>query len=74
MQQNNEVPDDLLLPCNGTAVQRCDFEAGDVRVMEQPGLTSMHTIFQRLHNVFEKQIHRFNDHLSGEELYQVNRS
>ena len=44
---------------------------GDVRANEQPGLTSMHTIFVRLHNYFERHMYRFNKHLSSEELFQV---
>ena len=73
VQQNIRINpnEDLLMPCVPGQQQECDFEGGDVRVMEQPGLTSMHTIFPRLHNVFEQRIYRFNKDLSGEELYQV---
>ena len=73
VQQNIRIYEkkDLLMPCAPGQVQECDFEAGDVRVNEQPGLTSLHAIFPRLHNVFEEQIYRFNKDLSGEELYQV---
>ena len=44
---------------------------GDVRANEQPGLTSLHTIFVRLHNKFEEEIFAQNPSLSGEDLFQV---
>ena len=52
---------------------RWHLHTGDVRANEQPGLTSMHTVFVRLHNVFENQMYRFNRHLNSEQLYQVQR-
>ena len=44
---------------------------GDIRVNEQPGLISMHTIFIRLHNLIEEQSYRQTPHWDSERLYQV---
>ena len=38
---------------------------------EQPGLASMHTIFVRLHNVFESRIRNRRPNFSNETLFQV---
>ena len=45
--------------------------AADVRANEQPGLTSMHTLFVRLHNRFEEELHNENPLLTGDRLYYV---
>ena len=48
------------------------FVAGDVRAVEQPGLTSMHTLFVRHHNSLCDQL--FNQGMRGDELiYQTAR-
>ncbi|KAG5677506.1 hypothetical protein PVAND_007262 [Polypedilum vanderplanki] len=46
------------------------FTAGDVRVNEQAGLLSMHTIWMREHNRIVKFFNEINPHWSGEETYQ----
>ncbi len=49
------------------------FLAGDVRVNEQIGLTSMHTLFVREHNRLAEIIADQNPGLSGDEIYQLAR-
>ena len=49
------------------------FVAGDVRVNEQIGLTSMHTLFVREHNRLAEIIADQNPGLSGDEIYQLAR-
>lgn len=46
------------------------FTAGDVRVNEQVGLLSMHTIWMREHNRIVKYFNEINPHWSGEQTYQ----
>lgn len=49
------------------------FHAGDQRASEQPGLTSIHTIFMRLHNSIVGQLSAVNRHWNDERLYQHGR-
>lgn len=49
------------------------FHAGDQRASEQPGLTSIHTIFMRLHNSIVGQLSLINKHWNDERLYQHGR-
>ncbi|CAG9800209.1 unnamed protein product [Chironomus riparius] len=46
------------------------FTAGDVRVNEQTGLLSMHTIWMREHNRIVKYFNEINPHWTGEQTYQ----
>jgi peroxidase len=48
---------------------RC-FRAGDGRVNEQIGLTTMHTLFHRAHNTIEEKLHNMNPGWDGEKLFQ----
>lgn len=49
------------------------FTAGDIRVNEQVGLLSMHTIFMREHNRIAKFFNEINPHWTGEQIYQESR-
>ncbi len=46
------------------------FLAGDFRANEQVGLTAMHTLFVREHNLWAERLAAQSPGLSGEELYQ----
>lgn len=46
------------------------FTAGDVRVNEQVGLLSMHTIWMREHNRIANFFNEINPHWTGEQVYQ----
>ncbi|XP_063606892.1 peroxidasin-like, partial [Penaeus indicus] len=46
---------------------------GDDRVNEQPGLTSMHTLWLRVHNHLARQLASFNPHWDDEMIYQESR-
>jgi len=47
--------------------------AGDVRVTEQVGLTSIHTVFAREHNMLAEALRDALPDASGEEIYQLAR-
>lgn len=64
-----KVGDDNLLPTDSDGF----FVAGDVRVNEQLGLTSMHTLFMREHNRLVDVIHREQPDLSHDDVYQIAR-
>ena len=50
------------------------FLAGDIRVNEQVGLISIHTIFYREHNRVVDVLKQLNPHWDGEKLYQEARA
>lgn len=60
-------PNDLLPLVNGA------FVAGDVRAMEQAGLTAMHTLFVREHNRLAEQIKYHDNALNDEAIYELAR-
>ena len=47
-----------------------EYAAGDVRARENPGLSSLHTIFVREHNRIASTLAAMDSSLSDEELYQ----
>ena len=49
------------------------FLAGDVRANEQVGLTAMHTLWVREHNLWADQISARLPHASGDEIYEAAR-
>jgi hypothetical protein len=49
------------------------FLAGDVRANEQVGLTAMHTLWVREHNLWADQIRARLPHASGDEIYEAAR-
>ncbi|XP_069766439.1 eosinophil peroxidase-like isoform X2 [Narcine bancroftii] len=49
------------------------FIGGDVRVNEQLGLLSIHTIFLREHNRIARELKRLNPHWSGDTIYHETR-
>ncbi|XP_035230877.1 uncharacterized protein LOC118202791, partial [Stegodyphus dumicola] len=46
------------------------FESGDIRASEQPGLTTMHTIWMREHNRLSDEMATINPHWDDETIYQ----
>lgn len=50
------------------------FYAGDVRAMENSGLTSMHTLWAKEHNYWVDQLHAANPEWDADKLYETARS
>ena len=50
-----------------------EFAAGDVRVLENPGLSSLHSLFVREHNRIASSFYEAGISSSDEELYQLAR-
>ncbi|XP_065073904.1 uncharacterized protein LOC135697958 isoform X1 [Ochlerotatus camptorhynchus] len=46
------------------------FAAGDARASEQPGLTTIHTVFMREHNRIVEGLRGVNPHWNGDQLYE----
>ncbi|XP_070211050.1 salivary peroxidase/catechol oxidase-like isoform X2 [Littorina saxatilis] len=71
---NDLLPKDDEETCvlNNPARDYC-FKAGDTRVNEQMGLSSMHTVWMRQHNRLVKQLSQINPQWGDERLFQVAR-
>lgn len=68
-------PDSKIECSTGIHKNRSDcFLSGDIRVNEQVGLISMHTIFFREHNRIVAVLKQLNPHWAGEKLYQEARA
>lgn len=67
MKTSNSGPYDMLPIINGT------FKAGDIRALENPALTSMHTLFVREHNRIARRLQEISPDLHDEDLYQQTR-
>ncbi len=71
--------EDGLLPGNEAGLPNAGgpspelFLAGDVRANEQVGLTAMHTLFVREHNLLAGRIARDNPRFTGDEIYEAAR-
>ena len=46
---------------------------GDLRVNEQPGLTTIHTVFLRLHNLIARQLHENRPARSNQTIFRMAR-
>jgi hypothetical protein len=62
--------DGLLLPLGPDGF----FQAGDVRANEQVGLTTMHTLFVREHNLWAFVFRALFPHKSGDEVFELARA
>ncbi len=71
--------EDGLLPRNEAGLPNAGgpsrelFLAGDVRANEQVGLTALHTLFVREHNLLAGRIARESPRLTGDEIYEAAR-
>ena len=63
----------LLPKLEGANNDELEFSGGDVRARENPGLTSLHTIFVREHNRIATALSSMVPRWSDEELYQRTR-
>ncbi|XP_045583394.2 salivary peroxidase/catechol oxidase isoform X2 [Procambarus clarkii] len=76
-----KVSNNNLLPINPNQGGSCEarvrgakcFMAGDSRVNEQPGLTALHTLLVRYHNLVAKDLKALNPQWSDEVLFQETR-
>ncbi|TRY75693.1 hypothetical protein TCAL_04782 [Tigriopus californicus] len=67
MKISTEGGYEMLPIINGT------YHAGDIRALENPALTSMHTLFLREHNRIAEQLYHMDPSLDDEEIYQRTR-
>ncbi len=65
-----KMSDGNLLPLD----EKGFFKAGDDRVNEQPGLTSMHTLFAREHNRLAEEYQRANPQWTDNQIFEAARN
>ncbi len=67
---HQEVEGQVYLPClDDSGI----LKSGDIRAPEMPGLTGMHTLFLREHNLIANTISQHTTGLSSEEIFQETR-
>ncbi|CAN8025603.1 unnamed protein product [Ixodes persulcatus] len=59
--------------CSNPSQNQYCFRAGDERANEHPGLTSIHTVWLRQHNLLADTFRGFNPNLSDETLFQTSK-
>ncbi|XP_042870130.1 chorion peroxidase-like isoform X2 [Penaeus japonicus] len=69
----NLLPFVACVPEEGSVAGGRCFRGGDVRVNEQPGLASMHTLWTRAHNTLATQLSVVNPHWDDDRLYEETR-
>ncbi|XP_069120604.1 uncharacterized protein [Argopecten irradians] len=69
-QSGNLLPENSDRSCVRDGSESNCFEAGDIRVNENPLLATIHTAFVRYHNILAE---RFDSSLSDEDIYQRTR-